>query len=252
MINRLCSGTEDRDDQRVSLADSFCEWIIEGTTNERPLLERLVKVAHVTFTTDFAAHKSRKRWLVNGAHLALALIARADNKPFMSQAAAEPGRTSWIERLQVTLATPLSWLHSDLHDPSYGHQHIASWIRDEKDQTARPLRRLKRGDLMPFMQDFHAKIGEPLQAYLERTGNQAATDEVTQTFDALANSLLDIAKYEDYEQFKKGDITLSREADEACLESYRELLKLVFSPEEQRVRELSRMFISHRRRQTGV
>jgi hypothetical protein len=117
MVNRVCPSIEAdlaADARRVTV-DALAEWVIAGRPTGAAL-GALARVSHVRFVADVEPYEVRKRWLVNGVHLAIAILARYRRLPSIDVAVAEEGRIAWIERLQAVLIGALERRHPGLED----------------------------------------------------------------------------------------------------------------------------------------
>ena len=190
MVNRYCPTKTDEFGPRRVMVDVEQEWVIELTRLPiPPPLVALEALPHVELVANADIFEKRKLWLINGTHLALAIMARSTrNVQEMNVAAAEPGRTRWVLALQHELADVLREMELALGDEeAYGSRHFESVLRHH-DKVGRILRRLARHDLVPFLDDFRLKLGgNALAGHDERRtwpdvsrGSRRATKAITQ------------------------------------------------------------------------
>lgn len=258
MVNRLCyipeavvpnggdpPGAPDPRAREVH-ADGLAEWVIEGKP-DHPVLLALDRAPHTRFVPDAAPYELRKRWLVNGGHLALALWARRRRIVSMAVAASEPGRSKWLARFSAPLVRALETRYPELEDSErYTLDHVDAWMRHD-DDVSRILRRLTRGDLLPLLDDVERKLVEPLELL---RGMGESWPLLQQTFYRLQTILRNYNEYLDREQIENGQIVLTRERDQQVLERYRALLSAVFPVAEANrlVEQMDRAFDRHRAR----
>lgn len=249
MVNRLCSEPKElkRPGARVIRADRLTEWVIAGTANN-PALLALDRLPHVLFVVDVKPYEVRKRWLVNGGHLALALMARARRQVKLDIAATEPGRSEWLARLQSAMIGALPQQSSTLEDnESYAVQHVAAWMRHD-DDVARVLKRMCRADLAPFFADMDRKLGEPARAIVSNTRD--VLPELNEALTALHDILRDFDQYEDYGEIKEGKVQLNSATDDQSVRLYRLWLSGLVDEQtvDVRITQLARSFSEHRDR----
>ncbi len=250
VVNRVCSDLEEdaalRDGERAVRAFHSAEWIIEGAPS-LPLLAALDAVPYVRFVDDIEPYEVRKRWLVNGTHLAIALLAKAMNYGTIDGAATElQARDGWIYRLHDVLVPLIEQRFPVLEGTrAWASNQLEVMLQHEEDPV-RILRRLRRADLLPFIQDFERKLGEPARALVE--SGSALAPELHRVFDELEASLADIGIYRDYSRFQARDMHLSATADAEVTRAYHRLLSaLVPLPEaDRRVGVLERALRRHR------
>lgn len=233
MVNRLCPKLEpDSADGRLTvIVDEMAEWVVKGAP-DRPPLRALDQVPHVSFTPDLAPFETRKRWLVNGAHLALAILARARNIPSVDQAAARLGRTKWLEKLHEGLIQALDRKHPGMEkNAEYAARHVAAWSRHE-DEVTRILRRLKRADPEPFFDDLERKLIEPVALL----GDLSAFPQVEYVFDRLHYLLQRGKFYVDFGEFSAFLPTLPTSVDVRMSARYEQALRPVLGKQEAKLR----------------
>jgi hypothetical protein len=77
VVNRMCIGRKpDIDGRRMVFAHHLGEWLIERPSSASEILAALESADEVEVVDDIEARHDRKLWMVNGAHQALALMAR--------------------------------------------------------------------------------------------------------------------------------------------------------------------------------
>ncbi len=226
MVNRLCpERTPDEEDERrtVVRADPHAEWLIEGEGRAEPLV-RLGALDQVDFVADVKPFATRKRWIVNGTHVALALFARAVNQPSIRTAARDPESRAQVEELQdeMIAALPEDWAAVLGDSEAYAREQLVPMCRTE-DDTARILRRMRRAELAPFLRDADRKLGEPARHHVAKIGRLAPSFE--DVFDNLHRLLMNIDSYADGTCVRKGKAALSLENDDDAVRAYEELMR---------------------------
>jgi hypothetical protein len=236
MVNRLCPERSLGNDDKLLVvrADPYAEWLIEGDGGKDPL-GQIAGVRYVEFKPDVRPFGVRKRWLVNGAHLALALFARPVNQPRIREAVRDPERRRRIEALQEDMVEvlPSEWQQALGDSREYAREQLVPMARTE-DDASRILGRLKRVDLAPFLEDANRKLGEPARRSVAETGSLSGSFE--DVFDNLHDVLLNIDHYTDARDIRRGEAHLSEQKDQEAVAAYEQLLDGVVSGETKSVR----------------
>ena len=246
MVNRLCPDLrlDPADGSFEVVVDEMAEWVIQGEADHQLALRALDGLAYVEFAPDVAPFETRKRWLVNGAHLALAILARARNIASIDIAAAAAGRTRWLEKLHRALIEALDRQHPGMREnDGYAASHVAAWARHE-DRVMRILRRLRRAEPLPFFDDLERKLIEPL----EMLEDLSRFPQVGDVLDRLHYVLLKGESYVDYGDFEDFLPSLATSVDVRMCSRYRQLLEPVLGGDEARARaeSLGMALESHR------
>lgn len=229
MVNRLCPKLklDPVDGAYQVTVDEVAEWVIQGAPDHRGL-QALESLAYVEFAPDLEPFETRKRWLVNGAHLALAILAHARNIPSIDIAAVEPGRARWLQRLHAALIEALEHEHPHMtSNEEYAARHVAAWTRHE-DEVTRILRRLKREQPLPFFDDLERKLIEPVSLL----SAPASIREVRYVLDRLHYLLVKAKSYVDFEKFRSFLPTLPTAVDVRMCSRYEEILAPVLGTDE--------------------
>jgi hypothetical protein len=248
MVNRLCPEVrlDEGDGCYEVVIDELAEWVIQGEPDGHVALRALGGLDYVDFVADVVPYETRKRWLVNGAHLALAILARARNLASIDVAAAEPGRARWLARLHRGLIAALEERFPGMPDNEpYAADHVSAWMRHH-DEVTRILRRLKRADPLPFFDDLERKLIEPVRML----GDLSPFPEIGQVLDRLHRVLSRATSYHDYGEFESFLPTLPTAIDVRMCERYRAMLAPLLGAEEaeRRAGQLGVSLESHRRR----
>jgi hypothetical protein len=244
MVNRLCPEAIPNEDRTAVYirADPYAEWMIEGA-NDHAALEQLQGAATVSFVPDVEPYCTRKRWLVNGGHLALALFARLRREPSIRVIANEADRQQQLLDLQTEMidVLPAKWRAILADSAKYGEEQIVPFCRTD-DDTTRILSRLKRADLKPFMEDADRKLGEPARRYRAQFGCESP--QFREVFRAMHEVLRRLNSYEDAPDVRKGLIALDEASDKEAVFAYRRLLNGTVSRDtrDERVKDLNRRF----------
>jgi hypothetical protein len=207
--------------------DEVREWVIEGGADSHLSLTALAGLDYVDFVADIRPFETRKRWLVNGGHLALAILAHARNIPTIDLAAASKQRRAKVAKLHEALIEALEQRHPGLHDnSSYAEKHIGAWMRHE-DEVKRILKRLRRADLEPFFDDLERKLIEPIAMIQDLT----RFPPVLYILERLHRVLVRAKSYVDYAELPAVLPTLSTAVDVRAAQRYRELLTPIVGEE---------------------
>jgi hypothetical protein len=229
MVNRLCADLhDDTPDKSVEVVvDDVREWVIEGCSSPHHTLAALEGLSYVDFVADIRPYETRKRWLVNGAHLALAILAHARNIPTINAAAASEQRREKVAKVHEALIEALELRHPGMSENSqYARKHIGAWMRHE-DEVSRILKRLRRSNLEPFFDDLERKLIEPIRMVhdLDRF------PPVLYVLSRLHRVLMRAKSYVDYAELPAVLPQVSTAADVRAYRRYRELLAPIVGEE---------------------
>jgi hypothetical protein len=227
MVNRLCPERFEAPGSLRVRVDPYAEWLIEGLC-EALLMERLAAIGHVEFVPDVEPYAVRKRWMVNGVHLSLALIALTRDIRTIQTIAGEE-RLGMVGRLHRHMdgLLPEEWRLLFGDSIEYARQQVLSWCRTE-DRVGRILKRMRRADLTPFFRDLDRKLGEPARAARRAAG--ALPSEFADTFSALHSVLLRFDLFPDAEEVEGDPDLISASVDSRAVAAYGQLLAGIVDP----------------------
>lgn len=229
MVNRICSECELDGDELVVRADPHAEWLIEGLpdTDVLALLDRLNEIRFVEDVEPFAV---RKRWVVNGGHLALALFGRKDKVPNLAVVARDEERQEQLIEIQAGLiqALPAEWGDVLGDSVAYARAEIVPMCRTD-DNVTRVLHRLKREDPVHFIESAAKRLGEPAKRSLE--AHKHLPTALEDVFEVMQDVLLDLESYVDALDVRNGKVQLDAGRDEEAVATYRKLLGGIFPKE---------------------
>lgn len=161
--------THPRDDRgrRVVSVHPTGEWVISAPTRESAVLAQLARAPLFNITgepIDFYAR--RKRWLVGGLHMVLALIARREGADLLPL---QPGYAdAFLARARPLMAQISAGLHGDPAGIRIEHDYTEQRIRaflEAPDTTARILERhLLRADLRGLMARLQVRVADAARA----------------------------------------------------------------------------------------
>ncbi len=248
VVNRFCTDARDDNERgsRVVSVDELAEWIVEGAARSHAVLAGLEHVEFVTFAADITPFELRKRWLINGAHLALAIIAHRHPIPSIDTAMAMDGLPEWTMALERTLIESLEHTHPQLEGSlEYAMAHMPVWLR-HSDPVTRILSRLRRQDPLNFLIDFERKFASAIRAHPRPAARM--TPQVTRVFNDLQITLERANLYVDHRSLPQVMRSVPNASDMAALIRYRELLRGFFPPEEveRRALRLALSYAKHR------
>ncbi len=248
MVNRLCTHC-DLDDEETTLvvrADPHAEWLIEGDP-DHDVLTSLETLAEVRFVTDVEPFAVRKRWLVNGGHLALGLFGLRDKVTNVAVVAREKGRQQELREIHASMvqALPPEWEETLGDSIDYAEREIVPICRTA-DDVPRILSRLQRGDMLPFFASVERRLAEPARQFVRR--HDYLAHPLESVFELLHDALLDLESYGDAVKVKNGEVALSFDADDRAIRAYRTLLQGVLSAQAAltKVGRLERQLARHR------
>jgi hypothetical protein len=250
MVNRYCPSRSDANGLRRVVVDVEEEWVIElSRLPIPPPVAVLADLPHVEVVASTTAFEKRKLWLINGTHLALAIVARSTrNIQKMNIAGREPERQRWVSMFQHDMSRVLRDTGMALGDEAqYGSRHFESVLRHE-DSVGRILRRFTRSDLTAFLDDFQLKVGEAMRFQMAKRGHLSPAFQ--ELLDELQKLLLWFDAFEDAAAIRTGEIWLSASTDEESIARYMTLISQTMDPElvPERIRVLRRVWARHRER----
>jgi hypothetical protein len=217
--DRLTPRPRDDAGRRVVAIHPVGEWVVSAPGIEAATLTRLSGAPLVRLVDGpIDAYKARKRWLVGGVHLVLALVARRESADFLP-----------LDRLHeiafVELAGPLmsqmssalgsAWPDVPL-DRDYAEQRIRAFT-ETPDTTARVIGgRLIRSDLRPLLKRVNVRIGDAARAARE------AGEDCEPFYDAMSLLVSVLADHTRY--YDEGAPELDPIVDKEALEIFRSVL----------------------------
>lgn len=177
VVNRMCVTLDrDSDNRRTVSAHRLGEWLVERPAGERPstLLNSLSQVEGFELVDDIEARNDRKLWMVNGAHQALALMARQGKADHRLEdgddlrAALDPVAAARLGHLHNAMNEALRIVHPHLEDNIYySLQHVEAYA-EHPDSVARVLNAFRRLNLVPFIRALDERIAAPARICHER------------------------------------------------------------------------------------
>lgn len=228
VVNRMCREEEERDEanRRVVLAHPLGELVFEQPPRSLALLEALSQLEEVEVVQEFDARKDRKIWMVNGVHLALALMARAapQGEPAgfdLTQAAMRPEVLVQLAQLHGPMDEALRRRHPTLvGNLDYGRDHVLAYM-EHPDYVARVLSGFKRQDLAPFIGTMEERIGAPARVCFQANCSREAFEPVLDIFEDLVK---DPDVFVDAAEIREDPTLVSGAADQRAIEAYERFL----------------------------
>lgn len=219
VVNRICPKFLEPDQgRRVVRGHELGEWMIE---RPRPgALSYLLGEAELVSYHDrdeLETLEKRKRWVVNGGQLYLAILAHDAGLESLVEAANTPGLRDLVNHFHSETIRALRSVHPELDDNlDYCVKHCVAFC-EVADEVPRMVA-MERADLTRFFTTVRRRIGEP--AALAAGLAEGQTPEVfVQVLNAI-DSLVGRADWLD----EKERPTLSAENDERAVEAYRLML----------------------------
>ncbi len=252
VVNRICPRfLPPSHGRRVVLAHEVGEWLIEEP--ERPaafqaLLERS-DLVRFHKKAELEALEERKRWVVNGGQLYLAMLAHDAGEKSLTKAARSPLRDP-MTHFHAEANRVLALRHPDLSDDlPYALMHGKAFC-EIADNVPRMVA-MQRADLTPFFRNFERRIGEP--ARLAAGQNEGKVPPIFLRALEILDSLLGKRRAYDFSDPHDPEkpATLDRNTDARAVEAYRNALRGWVPADEikARVRRLDLILSSHRRGQ---
>lgn len=240
VVNRMCIGLpRDSEGHRMVSAHPLGEWLIDQPAQPSALLDALSAVDEVDVVEDIEARHSRKLWMVNGAHQALALIAWAGLSrelrlpPAESAAGGEPHHDLQDAAQDLSVSARLSHLHAamdaalrkehpELEDNlAYGVEHVVAYS-EHPDSITRVLGAFLRHNLAPFVETLDVRLAQPARICFELQWPTTSFEFVFDHFEMLAGNL-DV--FLDARQIRAGSVVVDPAADGVAIELYARLVR---------------------------
>lgn len=243
VVNRMCIKLDrDSEGRRAVSAHPLGEWLIEDPSEASMLLRALSAVPEVEIVTDIEAREDRKLWMVNGAHQALALVARlgvakalgvgaAAHAPSddLRQAARNEKVIDLLDRLHDAMDTALLDRHPQLNGSrDYGKAHVIAYS-EHKDSVNRVLESMRRSDLAPFIRTLEVRLAQPARV-CRQLGVE--TDAFAFVFDIFELLIEDIDAFADADEIRDGAAGVTLKTDAEAIEAYEALVAGWNSPEQ--------------------
>lgn len=175
VVDRICTNIECDSSGQVSVeVEPYAKWVIETTEASKKLekaLSLLVNEGIIEFVSDIKPYKLRKLWLINGPHLLVAILARADRKTGVHIFLRESRHELLFRAIQqeFTDAVRFSTHAFSTEELIEFNNRTVSRFQEYPDTSNRIMGRFRRGALETFIKDLDAKVGEPARIILERT-----------------------------------------------------------------------------------
>jgi hypothetical protein len=170
VVNRMCVDLgRDSHNRRTVSAHSLGEWLIERPPDGRSsaVLTALSQVDGFEVVSDIQARHDRKLWMVNGAHQALALMARRANADHRLEdgddlrTALNPVTAARLGHLHNSMNEALRCVHPHLTaSVEYSMEHVEAYA-EHPESVARVLNAFRRLDLVPFIKALDERIAAP-------------------------------------------------------------------------------------------
>lgn len=260
VVNKMCAaGKSEWGQPRLVEAHSLGEWLIEDPLREVGLLEALAAASEeVELVCDFEARKERKLWMVNGTHLALALIARGTGVRGIDistasedegQAREQEGDSLRREARRRGTLVRIAQLHGPMDEAlklrhpglegnlDYGREHVIAYT-EHPDRVSRVLSGFMREDLSPFIATLRERLGAPAKVCFE---SGRSVDAFAAVFDEFEKRAADLDAFADRIEVRRNPDLITKAADERAVDAYRKLVGEWMSARvaEQRVERLA-------------
>jgi hypothetical protein len=172
MVNRICpTFIEGHDPRRIVRAHPLGEWVIKSPPKTTSLVELLRTSTLVDFVPDLEPYEVRKRWLVNGGQLQLAILAHSAKKRSLRAAANRPGLRDPVNHFHAEANRVLESVYPELErNLTYGIEHVIAFC-EITDEVKRVLD-IRRANLSPFFTNFDSRFGEPARRAAELAGGK--------------------------------------------------------------------------------
>jgi hypothetical protein len=232
VVNRMCLELpRDLEKRRRVSAHPLGEWLI-GVPEQTPgahaskILAALASVEGFEAVNDIVARHDRKLWMVNGAHQALALMARRGNADYRLEASDDlrhalsyPPTKLCLENLHSAMNAALHMRYPTLTGSvEYGRKHVQAYA-EHPDSVARVLKAFRRLELMPFLHALDDRIAAPARVCHE---HGMSVEPFSHVLDVFLELVANVDAFEDNIQVRR--TLISVESDIALVERFREIL----------------------------
>jgi hypothetical protein len=237
VVNRMCIGLKnDSAGRRMVSAHPLGEWLVhrgEGAGRVARLLGALETAGAIEIVDDVDGRHDRKLWMVNGAHQALALMARKADTDELARVIEDPRVRARLHHLHAAMDTALQHLHPGLEDNlSYGMDHVEAYA-EHPDGAERVLGAYLRRDLAPFIETLDVRLAQPARICFQLGCSVAPFEFVFDLFESLAENL---DSFQDAPEIRADPESFDPTADRLAVEAYARLVQGWNSPEDARER----------------
>lgn len=264
VVNRMCIADDpDSEDRRMIFAHPLGEWLIERPVEQGEILTALEARPEVYVVDDIEARHDRKLWMVNGAHQALALMARKGGQaelriPLAGSGQGEKGDFDdlSLSARDVAVIARLSHIHGAMDDAlqkthpeltgnlDYAEDHVKAYS-EHSDSAARVLEAFRREDLTPFIETLEIRLATPARI-CARHGR--SIQPFAFIFDIFESLVSDLDAFLDVESIRLYPERMDAAADATAVAAYARLAE-GWMPEEEvekRVKRLNKALSAHR------
>jgi hypothetical protein len=246
VVNRMCIASEnDSDGRRLVSAHPLGEWLIERPARSMELLEQLATATEVEIVDDISARHDRKLWMVNGAHQALALMARRANHPDLPLAARDPTVAARVSHIHAAMNDALEKVHPELSDNlDYAVAHVQAYS-EHPDSINRVLGQFNRSRLASFFVMLDDRLGRPARICAR---NGVSTAPFVAVINQLDQLLANVDAYQDAESLRNGIAGIDPDRDVEAVRAYEDLLTDWMADQEiaRRARYVEAVLAQHR------
>jgi len=252
VVNRMCLELpRDSEGRRIVSAHPLGEWLVArpvGSQTPR-LLGALSVVAGFEIVEDIAARHDRKLWMVNGAHQALALMARRANADHrledcedLREAIRNPSTAVRLGHIHNAMNEALRIKHPQLGESiDYGVKHVAAYA-EHPDSVARVLSAFRRLELVPFLDALDERIAAPARV-CSKSG--LSIEPFIHVLDVFLELVANIDAFEDNVAARSTPISVS--SDIGVVERFRAMLTpWAGDVVERRTRYFAQLLADHR------
>lgn len=269
VVNRMCMARDpDIDGRRMVFAHPLGEWLIERSAMAGEIFSALEVADEVEVVDDIGARHDRKLWMVNGAHQALALMARkGSQKALRVPAVSDAGRRVLtageelddmsLSGRDVAVVARLSHLHGAMDDAlssehpalegnlDYAEEHVIAYA-EHPDSIKRVLEAFKREDLAPFVKTLDLRLARPART-CHALGRSVAPFAFV--FDIFEDLAADRDAFLDAERVRLSPHLIDAEADAKAVAAYAHLVDGWMASEEaeKRISRFTKGLAAHRR-----
>ncbi|GAB2882788.1 hypothetical protein GCM10027074_59050 [Streptomyces deserti] len=169
VVDRLCNNSSvEHGSVRVE-TEEYGSWVIERRTPWTEELERILApaIANISFVDDLESEARKKRWLVNGPHFALGLMAHRRRRALLHEFASDPeGGQPFFRGVLAECADAYAYWYqldpSELADfVDVVYRRFSSFYTE----THRVVKRLHPDRLEPLLHAAYERILEPSESF---------------------------------------------------------------------------------------
>ncbi|HTW42148.1 MAG TPA: hypothetical protein VMD79_07520 [Solirubrobacteraceae bacterium] len=220
VVNRMCLELpRDSEHRRIVSAHRLGEWLVAKPVGRRTskILQAMDGIEGFESVDDIEARHDRKLWMVNGAHQALALMARRANADHrledcddLRQSLHDPVTAARLGHIHNAMNEALRIRHPHLTGSiQYSIEHVAAYA-EHPDSVARVLSAYRRLQLMPFLDALDERIATPARICYE---HDLSVEPFSHVINVFLELVANVDSFEDNIAARKRPIAVSADIE---------------------------------------